>query len=103
MPDPLAWIFKTLREFATTWSRGDAIRSSATDRMWLSLKPPCVVLWQGERIEVLNRNEIASEQGVCIQWECLTPRGREFLVVSPGGLHQPPALEWRGEERKKGR
>ncbi len=80
------------------WMRGDAIRSSATDRMWLSIQPPCVILWQGERIEVLNRREIPGDEGRSLRFECQTPRGREFFLIHPGGLHQPPRIE-RQEDR----
>ena len=76
------------------WMRGDAIRSSPTDRMWLSVKPPCVILWQGERIEVLFRKVIQGDKGRSLRFECRTPRGREFFIIHPGGLHQPPRCEW---------
>jgi hypothetical protein len=74
--------------------RGDAIRTSPTERVWLELEPPSVLLWQGERIEVLSRREISTEFGVAIQFECQTPRGRENLILQPGGLHQPPTCQW---------
>ena len=77
-----------------TWLWGDAIRTSPVDRVWLSLEPPCILLWQGERIDVLDRREFVTERGLSVRFECITPRGRETLIVHPGELHKPPEYEW---------
>ena len=85
---------KLLRDLWRVWIAGDAIRTSATDRAWLRVRPPCIVLWHGERIEVFRRVEIPGEQGTSIRLECRTPRGPEILLIHPGSLHQPPRCEW---------
>ena len=90
----LSWLWRRSRSRLKAWRGGDAIRCSPTERFWLKIEPPCVILWQGERIEVLSRREIFTEAGVAIQFDCATPRGRENLIVQPGGLHQPPICEW---------
>lgn len=89
----LSWFWKSLCDSWRAWLRGDAIRTSPTERVWLKLKPPCIVLWHGERIEVLCREEIPGERGTVLRFECHTPRGRETLLIHPGDLHEPPRCE----------
>jgi hypothetical protein len=87
-------LWESLRGLVRAWVGRDAIRSSPTDRVWLAVRPPCVILWRGERIEVLHRREIFTDQALIVSFECLTPRGRENLIVHPGSMHQPPRWEW---------
>ncbi len=87
-------LWKCFRELAQMWMRSDAIRSSSTDRVWLAVRPPCVMVWEGERIQVLHRSETPTEQGLTVRLECQTPRGREDLIIRPGNLHQRPRWEW---------
>lgn len=85
---------KKIRACLRSWLTADRVRSSASERAWLEISPPCVIFWQGEEVEVLNRREQTMAQGSIVFFECLTHRGRETMLVSPGDLHQGPKHKW---------
>ena len=85
-------MLSSLARMLRQWLKRDAIRVSPTERFWLSVHPPAVVFWQGERIVVERREEIPSEAGVSIRFYCSTPRGEETLIVHPGDLHLAHAV-----------